>query len=168
MEGKPVTAAIVGIEKRLRIAGVRLIVGLLVEAICLQWARPIAYILLVVVGGLLYCCGIVGYLYSLVSASEANPDRQSESNGDTSENWVSTSVNRDAKHRSKTALDALFLPNSVALIGATERPGTVGRTILGNLQHPSFKGKVCAVNSRHSEICGLTAYPSIGEVPEKG
>ena len=67
----------------------------------------------------------------------------------------------------RTGLDALFLPDSVALIGATERAGTVGRTILENLRHPSFKGKVYAVNSRHSEICGLTAYPSIGAVPEK-
>jgi hypothetical protein len=70
-----VKTAIVGIEKRLRLAGLLLVVGLLVEAICLQWARPIAFILLVVVGGLLCCCGIVVYLYSLVSASEANPDR---------------------------------------------------------------------------------------------
>ena len=69
------TAVIVGIEKRLRLAGLLLIVGLLVEAICLQWARPIAFIFLVVVGGLLCCCGIIVYLYSLVSASEANPDR---------------------------------------------------------------------------------------------
>lgn len=67
--------ATVGIEKRLRMAGVLLIVGLLVEAICLQWARPIAFILLVVVGGLLCCCGICVYLHSLVSVSEANPDR---------------------------------------------------------------------------------------------
>ncbi len=76
-------------------------------------------------------------------------------------------MNQDAKHSSKTGLDALFLPNSVALIGATERPGTVGRTLLENLRHPSFQGKVYAVNSRHSEICGLKAYPSIGEIPEK-
>ena len=67
----------------------------------------------------------------------------------------------------KAGLDALFLPDSVAVIGATERPGTVGRTILENLRHPSFQGKVYAVNSRHSEICGLKAYPSIGDVPEK-
>ena len=61
----------------------------------------------------------------------------------------------------KAGLDALFLPDSVALIGATERPGTVGRTILENLRHPSFQGKVYAVNWRHSEICGLKAYPRI-------
>jgi acetyltransferase len=67
----------------------------------------------------------------------------------------------------RTGLDALFLPDSVAVIGATERPGTVGRTVLENLRHPSFQGKVYAVNSRHSEICGLKAYPSIGGIPEQ-
>jgi acetyltransferase len=77
------------------------------------------------------------------------------------------SVQEETRRSRRTGLDALFLPDSVALIGATERAGTVGRTILENLQHPSFKGKVYAVNSRHPEICGLTAYPSIGEVPEK-
>jgi hypothetical protein len=64
----------VGIEKRLRLAGLLLIVGLLVEAVCLQWARPLAFILLVVVGGLLCCCGIVVYLYSLVAAGEASSE----------------------------------------------------------------------------------------------
>ncbi len=67
----------------------------------------------------------------------------------------------------RVGLDALFLPDSVAVIGATERPGTVGRSVLENLRHPSFQGKVYAVNSRHSEICGLKAYARIGEVPEK-
>lgn len=52
------------------------------------------------------------------------------------------------------------------MIGATERSGTVGRTIVENLLHPSFHGKVYAVNSRHPEICGLKAYPSIGDIPQ--
>jgi len=77
-----------------------------------------------------------------------------------------SSVKKETKQASKTGLDALFLPDSVAVIGATERPGTVGRTVVENLLHPSFQGKVYAVNSRHSEICGLKAYPSIGNVPE--
>ena len=68
------TAATVGIEKRLRLAGLLLIVGLLVEAVCLQWARPLAFILLVVVGGILCAAGIAVYLYALVSASEAKPE----------------------------------------------------------------------------------------------
>ena len=63
-----------GIEKRLRLAGLLLIVGLLVEAVCLQWARPLAFILLVVVGGILCAAGIAVYLYALVSASEVKPE----------------------------------------------------------------------------------------------
>ena len=69
------TAAIVGLEKKLRLAGMLLIVGLLVEAVCLLWARPLAFIVLVAVGGFLCAAGIVVYLYSLVSASDATPER---------------------------------------------------------------------------------------------
>src|SRR6202158_656829 len=72
-----------------------------------------------------------------------------------------------ARREIRTGLDALFLPDSVAIIGATERTGTVGRTILENVLHPSFRGKVFAVNSRHSEICGLKAYPTVADIPEK-
>jgi len=49
-----------------------LIFGLFVEAICLLWARPLAFILLVCAGGLLCAAGIVVYLYSLVSTGETN------------------------------------------------------------------------------------------------
>jgi hypothetical protein len=69
-----VKTAIVGIEKRLRLAGGVQIGGLLVEAICLQWARPIAFILLVAFGGALCAGGIAVYLYSLASATEAKPE----------------------------------------------------------------------------------------------
>lgn len=63
------------IEKRLRLAGMLLIVGLLVEAVCLRWVHPIAFIVLVVVGGLLCVAGIIVYLYSLVSVIETPPHR---------------------------------------------------------------------------------------------
>src|ERR1700730_3268046 len=78
-----------------------------------------------------------------------------------------TAAGKSAKAGARSGLDTLFLPDSVAVIGATERPGTVGRTVLENLRHPSFQGMVYAVNSRHSEICGLKAYPSVGDVSEK-
>jgi hypothetical protein len=65
------TAAVTKLEKRLRLAGVFLIFGLLVEAICLLWARPLAFILLVCGGGLLCMAGIVVYLYGLASAGES-------------------------------------------------------------------------------------------------
>lgn len=68
------TAAMVGLEKRLRLAGMLVILGLLVEAICVLWARPIAFILLVAAGGTLCAAGIIVYLYSLVSAGGASPN----------------------------------------------------------------------------------------------
>ena len=61
-------------------------------------------------------------------------------------------------------LDAMFAPSSVAVIGATSRPGTVGRTILENLLH-GFHGKVYAVNAKHPEVLGLKAYASIRDIP---
>ncbi len=63
-------------------------------------------------------------------------------------------------------LDSLFKPNSVAIIGATEREGSVGRAILSNLQIPAFRSQIYPVNPQHSSILGITAYPSIIEVPE--
>jgi hypothetical protein len=54
------------IEKRLRIAGSLLMIGLLIEAVCLLWARPIAFVVFVVVGGLFLFAGLVVYLLSLV------------------------------------------------------------------------------------------------------
>jgi hypothetical protein len=72
---RQVTAGIVGLEKRLRLAGMLLIFGLLAEAICLQWARPLAFIVLVGAGGFLCAAGIVVYLYSLVSTGQATKDQ---------------------------------------------------------------------------------------------
>jgi acetyltransferase len=66
----------------------------------------------------------------------------------------------------KHGLDTIFDPRSVAVIGATERPGTVGRTVLQNLLAPAFKGRVYAVNPQHSEILGQAAYKNIGSIPE--
>jgi acetyltransferase len=69
--------------------------------------------------------------------------------------------------RSETRpLDALFKPGSIAVIGATEREGSVGRTIVSNLHIAAFHGKVFPVNPQHSTILGLPAYPSIHEIPQ--
>jgi hypothetical protein len=61
------TSATTKIERRLRLAGIVLVAGLLIEAVCLMWARPLAFIVLVALGGLLVATGIAVYLYSLVS-----------------------------------------------------------------------------------------------------
>jgi acetyltransferase len=67
----------------------------------------------------------------------------------------------------KHGLDAMFTPGSVAVIGATSRPGTVGRTVLENLLRDTFRGKVYAVNSKHEEVLGLKTYKSIRDIPDR-
>ncbi len=57
-------------ENRLRISGALIIVGLIVEAVCLLWTRPLAFVLFVAVGGGFLGIGILLYLYSLVSSKE--------------------------------------------------------------------------------------------------
>jgi hypothetical protein len=55
------------LEKRLQIAATLIILGLLVEAVCLLWARPLAFLMFVGIGMLLMFAGIVFYLISLVT-----------------------------------------------------------------------------------------------------
>ena len=64
-------------------------------------------------------------------------------------------------------LDAIFSPNTVAVIGASQKPGSVGRNLLWNLITNPFGGTVFPVNPHHSNILGIKAYPSIFDVPEK-
>jgi len=54
-------------NRRLRISGTLVIIGLLVEALCLVWSRPIAFVVLVCLGGALIGLGVLLFLYSLVS-----------------------------------------------------------------------------------------------------
>jgi acetyltransferase len=63
-------------------------------------------------------------------------------------------------------LDPIFAPGSVAIIGATSRPGTVGRSILENLLRGTLHGKVYAVNANHPEVLGLKTYASVRDIPE--
>jgi acetyltransferase len=66
----------------------------------------------------------------------------------------------------RSALDFFFAPESVAVIGATDREGTVGRTVLVNLLRGSFPGNVYAINPNRGEALGVRCYPSIRSVPK--
>lgn len=65
------------------------------------------------------------------------------------------------------SLDAFFAPQNVAVIGATETPGSVGRTLIRNLVNTPFGGTVFPVNPKRSGILGIKSYPSIKEIPAK-
>ncbi|MGD0697401.1 MAG: bifunctional acetate--CoA ligase family protein/GNAT family N-acetyltransferase [Terriglobia bacterium] len=64
-------------------------------------------------------------------------------------------------------LDVFFAPQSVAVIGATETAGTVGRTLLWNLIRTPFGGTVYPINPKRKGVLGIKAYPSVLDVPEK-
>ena len=55
------------------------------------------------------------------------------------------------------SLDVFFKPRNVAVIGATEKPGSVGRTVLTNLLATPFDGHVFPVNSRSQTVLGRQA-----------
>ncbi len=72
----------------------------------------------------------------------------------------------DVLQYGRQALDAIFAPKSVAVIGATETPGSVGRTIVWNLISSSFGGTIYPVNPKRASILGIKAYPNLSAVPE--
>ncbi len=73
----------------------------------------------------------------------------------------------DVMHYERQALDSIFSPKNVALVGATENPGSVGRTVLWNLISNPFGGAVFPVNPRRPSVLGVKAYPNISSVPEQ-
>lgn len=62
-------------------------------------------------------------------------------------------------------LDALFAPRSVAVLGASQRPHSVGATVWRNLSQ-GFQGRLYPVNPKHSRLGEHTAYASIDALPE--
>jgi acetyltransferase len=61
-------------------------------------------------------------------------------------------------------LSAMLAPRSIAVIGASETPGSVGRALVENLE--SFAGRVFQVNAKRKTVLGQKAFPTISEVPE--
>jgi acetyltransferase len=64
-------------------------------------------------------------------------------------------------------LEVFFSPKTVAVVGATEAVGSVGRTILWNLIGSPFGGTVFPVNPKRPSVLGIKAYPTLAEVPAK-
>jgi acetyltransferase len=63
-------------------------------------------------------------------------------------------------------LDAIFTPRTVAVIGATERAGSIGRSVLWSLVSSPFGGTVYPVSDKRPSVLGIKAYRRIEEVPE--
>jgi len=65
----------------------------------------------------------------------------------------------------RAPLNAFFAPQNVAVIGASEKEGSVGRTILWNLISHPFGGTVFPVNPNRPRVLGIKAYPNVAAVP---
>ena len=72
----------------------------------------------------------------------------------------------DVLGEDRNPLDAIFHPRSIAVVGATEKEGSVGRTILWNLLSSPFGGTVYPINPTRPAILGVKAYPSLTAIGE--
>jgi len=62
-------------------------------------------------------------------------------------------------------LSKIFRPRSVAVIGASIKQGSVGRTVFENLKRADFPGDLYPVNPRYDSLLNLRAYRSVGALP---
>jgi acetyltransferase len=62
-------------------------------------------------------------------------------------------------------LEGLFQPGSIALIGASDRPGSLGNVVLRNLKGGGFKGPIWPVNRKHSSVDGSPAWKDVASLP---
>ncbi|WP_271255008.1 bifunctional acetate--CoA ligase family protein/GNAT family N-acetyltransferase [Pseudanabaena sp. Chao 1811] len=72
----------------------------------------------------------------------------------------------DIWKKQRHPLDCIFRPRSVAVIGASEREGSVGRTLLWNLIRSPFGGTVFPVNPQRHSVLGIKSYADIASVPD--
>ncbi len=68
--------------------------------------------------------------------------------------------------RKRDELDAFLTAKSVAVIGATERPGSWGSMIMQGLLSSNYKGKIFPVNNKAEKIFDVTAFKDIKDIPE--
>jgi acetyltransferase len=69
-------------------------------------------------------------------------------------------------HSTINPLEKLLAPKNVAVVGATEKPGSVGRTIVWNLLSSPFGGTIYPVNPKRDNVLGIKAYPSLAAIPD--
>jgi acetyltransferase len=67
----------------------------------------------------------------------------------------------------KHYLTPLLEPQSIAIIGASETPGSIGETLARNVLDASFPGKVFFVNPKHEKVFGRKSYDSVESIPQR-
>jgi acetate---CoA ligase (ADP-forming) len=77
---------------------------------------------------------------------------------------VNEARHRREHHAAALSIRPILNPRSVALVGASRQPGTIGAAILANLKRCGFTGPVYPINPKAKEIDGLPAYPTLSDV----
>ncbi len=62
-------------------------------------------------------------------------------------------------------LDSIFKPTSVAVVGASNSPKSIGGTVMRNLLRGEFNGPIMPVNPKYQAVCGVLTYPDIASLP---
>lgn len=71
------------------------------------------------------------------------------------------------KFQSKSTVANLLNPQSIAIIGASEKVGSLGRTLVHNMLGAGFEGRIYPIHPKNATILGLAAYPSVLHIQEK-
>ena len=66
----------------------------------------------------------------------------------------------------RASLEALLAPRSVVVVGAGQRPGSVGHEVLRNVLAADFPGPVYAINPKRDEVLGVRCYPTAAALPD--
>ena len=69
------------------------------------------------------------------------------------------------KQATRTQLDRLLRPRSIALVGVSAKPGSLGECVLANLEDSGYSGKLYLVNPKRPIIHGRTCLGTIEELP---
>ena len=72
----------------------------------------------------------------------------------------------DQRAAARVSVAPFLCPRSIALVGASDKPGSIGALLLANLVASGFAGPVYPVNPRHRLIHGMTAYPDLASCPQ--
>ncbi len=64
-------------------------------------------------------------------------------------------------------LDALFKPKSIAIIGASNNPLSIGHIVMQNLLDHNYQGPIYPINPKSNTIKSFKTYPSITDVPDE-
>lgn len=66
----------------------------------------------------------------------------------------------------RNALDRLIRPRSVAILGASDKPGALGNQVLANLERHGFTGNIHLINPKRDSIAGRACLRSVADLPE--